>query len=78
MSKSDLHTKADRRESTREKTYRLIDLEKAYDIVNREVFWRVLRMCDVGGKLSIGIKSMYVDRFSLCQSKWGVRVSNSG
>ena len=25
-----------------------IDLEKAYDRVNREAFWDVLRMCDVG------------------------------
>ena len=28
-----------------------INLEKAYDIVNREGFWQVLRMYDVGGKL---------------------------
>ena len=36
------------------------DLEKAYDRVNREVLWQVLRMYDVGGKLLNGIKSMYV------------------
>ena len=38
-----------------------IDLEKTYDGVNREALWQVLRMYDVGGKLSSGIKSMYVD-----------------
>ena len=38
-----------------------IDLEKAYDRVNREALWRVLRMYDVGGKLLSGIKSMYVE-----------------
>ena len=38
-----------------------IDLEKAYDKVNREAFYQVLRMYDVGGKLMSGIKSIYVD-----------------
>ena len=28
-----------------------MELEKAYDMVNREVLWEVLRMYDVGGKL---------------------------
>ena len=37
-----------------------IDLEKAYDRVNREVLCQLLRMY-VGGKLLNGIKSMYVD-----------------
>ena len=27
------------------------DMEKAYDTVNREALWQVLRMYDVGGKL---------------------------
>ena len=38
-----------------------MDLEKASDRVNREALWHVLRMCDVGGKLLNGIKSMYVN-----------------
>ena len=38
-----------------------IDLEKAYDRVNREALWQVLRMYDVVNKLLSGIKSMYVD-----------------
>ena len=49
-----------------------IDLEKAYDRVNREALWQVLKMYDVGGKLLSGIKSMYVDS-SACVR--GVRVS---
>ena len=38
-----------------------IDLEKAYDRVNREAFWQVLRIYNVGGKLLSGHKNMYVD-----------------
>ena len=38
-----------------------MDLEKAYDRVNRETLWQVLKMYDVGGKLLNGIKSMYVN-----------------
>ena len=37
-----------------------MDLEKAYDRVNREPLWQVLRMYDVGGKLFNCIKSMYI------------------
>ena len=36
-----------------------MDFEKAYDRVNREALWQVLRMYDVGGKLLNGIKSMH-------------------
>ena len=45
--RSDLHTKADRRESKREKNVvyvGFINLEKAYDRVYREVLWHILRM----------------------------------
>ena len=38
-----------------------IDLEKAYNKVNMEALWQVLRMYDVLGKLLSGINSMYVD-----------------
>ena len=37
-----------------------MDLEKAYDRVNREALWQGLRMNGVGGKLLNGIKSAYV------------------
>ena len=40
----------------------LKDLEKAYDRVNREALWQVLRMYDVEGKLLGGIKSMYEEQ----------------
>ena len=40
-----------------------INLETAFDKVNREALWEVLRMYDGGGgcKLLSGIKSIYVD-----------------
>ena len=38
-----------------------MDLEKADDRSNREALWQILRMCDVCGKLLIGIKSMNVN-----------------
>ena len=52
-----------------------IDLEKAYDSVNGEAMWQVLRMYDVVGKLLGGIKSMYVDSLACFilkgrESKW--------
>ena len=52
-----------------------IDLEKAYDRVNMEALWQVLRMYDVIGKLLNGIKNMYID-YSACvrvkggESEW--------
>ena len=57
MFRSDLLPKS------REKKYRayvgFVDLEKAYDRVNREALWQLLRMYGVCGKLLNGIKSMY-------------------
>ena len=48
-----------------------MDLEKAYDMVNREALRKVLRMYDVGGKLLNGIKSMYVNRLTCVRAKGG-------
>ena len=50
-------------EKAREKTVYVgfIDMEKAYDKVNREALWQVLRIYDAGGKPLSGIKTMYVD-----------------
>ena len=38
-----------------------MDLEKAYDKVNREALWQVLKMYNVWSKLLSGIKSIYID-----------------
>ena len=48
-------------EKVQEKKHRVyvdfMDLEKAYDRVNREALWQVLRMYDVGGKLFLSFSS---------------------
>ena len=53
-------------DKVREKIHKVyvsfMDLEKAYDKVNREALWQVLRMYDVDGKLLNGFKSMYVNK----------------
>ena len=36
----------------------VMDLEKAYDRINREALWQVLRMYDVGVELLNGINSL--------------------
>ena len=48
-----------------------MDLEKAYDRVNGEALWQVLRMYDVSGKLVSGIKSMYVNSLACVRMKGG-------
>ena len=48
-----------------------IDLEKAYDRVNREALCQVLRMYDMGGKLLNGIKIMYVNSLDRFREKGG-------
>ena len=44
------------REKKRRGYVGFIDFGEAYDMDNREDFWKVLRMCDVGGKRLSGIK----------------------
>ena len=46
-----------------------MDLEKAYNKVNKEALWQVLRMYDVAGKLLNGIKSMYVNSLTCVRIK---------
>ena len=38
-----------------------MDLKKAYDRINREALWQVLRMHDVDGKLLNGTRNMHVN-----------------
>ena len=38
-----------------------IDLEKAYDTINRHGVWQMLRVYGVGGKLLKAVQSFYVD-----------------
>ena len=63
-------------EKSREKKRRVyvgfIDLEKAYDMVNREALWQVLRMYDVEGKVLNGIKSRHVDSSACVRIKGGI------
>ena len=40
--------------------FAFMDLEKAYDRVDRDAMWNVLRMYGVGGKLLGAVKSLYV------------------
>ena len=49
-----------------------IDLEKAYDRVNRIAFWQALKMYYVGGKVLGGIKSTYVDSLACVGVKGGM------
>ena len=45
-----------------------MDLEKAYDRVNREALWQALRMHDVGELLN-GMKSIYVGSLACVRVK---------
>ena len=38
-----------------------MDLEKAYDTIDRHGMWQMLRMCRVGGKLLKAVQSFYVN-----------------
>ena len=46
-----------------------LDLEKAYDRINREALWLVLKMYDVGGKLLININSIYLNSLACIRVK---------
>ena len=37
-----------------------LDLENAYDNVDRDGMWNVLRLYGIGGRLLRGVKSLYV------------------
>ena len=50
--------------------FAFLDLEKAYDRVDRDAMWNVLRLYGIGGRLLRGVKSLYVG------SKAFVRVWN--
>jgi predicted acetyltransferase len=45
----------------------LMDLQKAYDRVDRMAIWEVLRMYGVGGKSLSAIKSMYENIYRVVQ-----------
>ena len=53
------------------KKCRFYGLEKVYNRVNREALWQVLRMYDMGVKLSNGIKCMYAKSLACVGVKWG-------
>ena len=40
--------------------FAFLDLEKAYDKVDRDAMWNVLRLYGIGGRLLRGVKSLYV------------------
>ena len=48
-----------------------MNMEKAYDKVNRETLCQVLRMHDVGGKLLSEIRSMNVNSLACVRVKVG-------
>ena len=50
--------------------FAFLDLEKAYDRVDRDATWNVLRLYGIGGRLLRGVKCLYVG------SKACVRVGN--
>ena len=59
------------REKKRKVCVGFMGLEKAYDKVNMNVIWQVLRMYDVDGKLLNGIKIMYVNSLACFRVKEG-------
>ena len=59
------------REKKRSVYVGFMNLEKAYNKVNREALWQVLGMYAVGDKLLSGIKSMYVNSLVCLRVKRG-------
>ena len=62
-------------EKGKEVYWAFMDLEKAYDRIDREGLWDVLRMYGVGGRLLRGVKSFYTDsracvRVGQSESEW--------
>ncbi len=47
-----------------------MDLGKAYDRVNWEVMWDVLRVYGVGGRLLDGVKAFYIDTSECQRRRW--------
>ena len=45
-----------------------MDLEKAYDTIDRYGMWQMLRVHGVGGKLLTAVQSFHVDR-RVCQGE---------
>ena len=46
-----------------------MDLENAYDRVNREALWKILKMYDGSGKLFTDIKTIYVNSLACLRVK---------
>ncbi len=44
-----------------------MDLEKAYDRIEREALWKVLKIYGVGGQLMKGIKAFYREKYACVQ-----------
>ena len=49
-----------------------MDLEKAYDRVDREALWQVMRIYGVGGRLLKGVQSFYDDSKACVRSENGI------
>ena len=54
------------RQNGKDVFWELIDLEKAYDTIDRHDMWQMLRVYGVGGKLLKAVQSFYIDRTAFC------------
>ena len=48
-----------------------MDLEEAYNKVNKESLWQILRMYNVGGKLLNGVKSLHFNSLACVRVRGG-------